>query len=193
MPCITFPPAGRLGQTSPPSQSVRFRTDHRYYVPLRLPPVRIGVVRFSLSFPDTLFCPSFVVCVSAFADSSLRRGFLSDAGISPSGRTSSSYLSSLRRETDGSLKFPDYPFKRMPWSKTPVVSLMLAISHPGLLPSGNCKPSAFPSGCPEVYPIRPQLYPFRGSIQSLRSCRPQKTTMIQLRKIVSDNSGLVFF
>jgi len=153
-------------------------TDHRYYVPLRLPPDRLRVVRFSLSFPDTLLCPSFVVCVSAFADSSLRRGFLSDAGISPSGRTSSSYLSSLRRETDGSLRFPDYPFKRMPRSKTPVVSLMLAISHPGLLPSGHCKPSAFPSGCPEVYPIRPQLYPFRGSIQSLRSCLPRLQTPV---------------
>jgi len=127
MPCFTFPSAGRMGQTSPPSQPERIRSGHRYYVPLRLPPDRLRVVRFSLSFPDTLPSPSFVVCVSAFADSPQRRGLLRDAGISPPGRTSSSYLSSLRRETDGSLKFPDYPRKYMPWSQTPVVSRILAI------------------------------------------------------------------
>ncbi|RLC09778.1 MAG: hypothetical protein DRI57_21505 [Deltaproteobacteria bacterium] len=79
----------------------------------------------------------------------------------PHGRTSSLYLSlSAGRQT--ALPSSQIPFKHMPWSQTPVVSLTLTISHPGLLPSGNCKPSAFPSGCPEIYPIRPQLYPFRG-------------------------------
>ena len=32
----------------------------------------------------------------------------------------------------------------MPRSKTPVVSQALTVSHPGLLPSGQCTPSAFP-------------------------------------------------
>src|SRR5256712_1608328 len=32
----------------------------------------------------------------------------------------------------------------MPRSQTPVVSCTLALSHPGLLPSGHCTPSAFP-------------------------------------------------
>jgi hypothetical protein len=33
----------------------------------------------------------------------------------------------------------------MPRSQTPVVSCALALAHPGLLPSGHWKPSAFPS------------------------------------------------
>ncbi|MCD6274044.1 MAG: hypothetical protein J7K30_14665, partial [Deltaproteobacteria bacterium] len=40
-------------------------------------------------------------------------------------------------------KFPSYPFENMPWSKTPVVSCILAITHSGLLPSAHCKASAF--------------------------------------------------
>ena len=88
-------------------------SDHRYYVPLRLPPARLRVVRFSLSLPDTLLCPSFVVCVSASADSPRRRGLLGGTGISPSGRTSSLHLFSLRRETDGPPKFPGHPRERM--------------------------------------------------------------------------------
>ncbi len=37
---------------------------------------------------------------------------------------------------------------------------------------------AFPSCCPEVCPIRPQLYPFRSSAQSLRPCRPRLQTPV---------------
>lgn len=58
----------------------------------------------------------------------------------------------LRKETTGSLKFPGHPRKHMPWSQTPVVSRILAITHPGLPPSGHSTPSAFPSGFPKVYP-----------------------------------------
>jgi hypothetical protein len=52
------------------------------------------------------------------------------------------------KETDGSPKFPSSPCKDMPRSQTPVVSWLLALAHPGLLPSGACKPSAFPSILP---------------------------------------------
>jgi len=48
------------------------------------------------------------------------------------------------KEAIGSPKFPSYPRKYMPRSKTPVVSCTLALSYPGLLPSGRCTPSAFP-------------------------------------------------
>ncbi len=37
------------------------------------------------------------------------------------------------------------PSAAMPRSQTPVVSWALALAHPGLLPSGACKPSVFPS------------------------------------------------
>ena len=52
------------------------------------------------------------------------------------------------KEPGGSPKFPSSPCEDMPRSQTPVVSCALALSHPGLLPSGACKPSAFPSNLP---------------------------------------------
>jgi len=50
------------------------------------------------------------------------------------------------KETIGSPKFPSHPSACMPRSQTPVVSCTLALSRPGLLPSGHCTPSAFPRG-----------------------------------------------
>ena len=55
------------------------------------------------------------------------------------------------KETGGSPTFPSSPYGCMPRSQTPVVSSTLAIPRPGLLPSGACKPSAFPSL--EGYPL----------------------------------------
>jgi len=52
----------------------------------------------------------------------------------------------------------------MPRSETPVVSCVLALPHPGLLPSGHWKPSAFLSVLPWELSCCPRLYPFRGSI-----------------------------
>jgi len=95
-----LPSDGSFGPRFPAFPVGKKNSDHRYYVPPGLPSDRLRVVRSSLSFPDTLPGPSFVVCVSAFADSSRRRGLLRDAGISPSGRISSSYLSfSAGRQT----------------------------------------------------------------------------------------------
>ena len=47
------------------------------------------------------------------------------------------------RKTSGSPEFPSYPHECMPWSKTPVVSCLLALAQTGLLPSGASRPSAF--------------------------------------------------
>jgi hypothetical protein len=55
------------------------------------------------------------------------------------------YSGSVVKEIDGSPKFPSYPSVCMPRSQTPVVSRTLATTRLGLLPSGACKPSAFPS------------------------------------------------
>src|SRR5689334_7709236 len=49
------------------------------------------------------------------------------------------------KETGGSPEFPDYPCLHMPRSQTPVVSRPLAMARAGLLPSGNCTPSALGS------------------------------------------------
>jgi hypothetical protein len=69
------------------------------------------------------------------------------------------------KETAGSLQFPNYPCKCMPRSQTPVVSHPLGLTGLGLLPSGRCKPSAFPLGfLKRLSCFGPQLYSFRGSI-----------------------------
>ena len=52
------------------------------------------------------------------------------------------YFRHLHQETVGSPKFPSYPCEHMPRSQTPVVSLTLAVSCPGLLPSAACNASA---------------------------------------------------
>jgi len=142
MPGFTFPSAGRLGLTSPLSRP----SGHRYYVPPRLPSVRLPSVRFSLSSRDTPYRPSFFVSPSGFAGRrSLpcqRREFVSRPALPDA------FI--LRGETDGSLKFPDCPHEHMPWSRTPVVTRMLTLSHPGLPPSVKVKTSAFPSLLQEV-------------------------------------------
>ena len=80
----------------------------------------LGVVRFSLSSPDTLERSSFFVS-------------LAPARLAWEVRASSQRQESLPhrsallhlifyKETIGSPKFPGYPCDYMPWSKTPVVS-----------------------------------------------------------------------
>ena len=64
----------------------------------------------------------------------------------------------------GSPKFPSYPFWYMPCSQTPVVSCLLALSRPGLLPSTACKASAFLPCFVGKLSYCPRLYIFRGSI-----------------------------
>ena len=47
------------------------------------------------------------------------------------------------RRSFGSPQFPSYPFEHMPWSKTPVVTCILAKSLVGLLPSAKSNASTF--------------------------------------------------
>src|SRR5262245_31296367 len=60
----------------------------------------------------------------------------------------------------------------MPRSQTPVVSWVLAITSPGLLPSGASKPSAFLSVPLGEISLCPRLSPFRGSIPRPASSLP---------------------
>ncbi len=83
------------------------------------------------------------------------------------------------QETFGSPKFPGYPFEYMPRSSTPVVSLILAFSYPGLLPSVKMRTSAFPAlkktsgGYPWCFLTCPRLYKFRGCrVEAAVTCRP---------------------
>ena len=56
------------------------------------------------------------------------------------------------KETGGSPEFPDYPFKHMPRSQTPVVSCPLALARTGLLPSDVCISSAL-GPVSQTYPL----------------------------------------
>ena len=65
------------------------------------------------------------------------------------------------KETGGSPTFPRSPCEDMPRSQTPVGSCALALSHPGLLPSSACQPSAHHDSTPCGAPSRglPSPYP----------------------------------
>ena len=65
------------------------------------------------------------------------------------------------KEPIGPPQFPSYPFENMPWSKTPVVTHILAITPISLLPSVTLERVGFPPAVAEGYPYGPQLYIFR--------------------------------
>jgi len=132
LPDDAFPPVGRLGLTSPLSPVLCAATTAT--CPSRGP---LLVARS----PIPCVLPLFVVSHtgSSPGGSPRRRQGLWSPGPP---------LRVVRKETDGSPKFPSSPCEDMPRSQTPVVSCALALSHPGLLPSGACKPSAFSSTLP---------------------------------------------
>ena len=100
---------------------------------------------FAPRYPPPIPCiaPLYCLCLPNHSkrNSLMGRTLHISAGISPSAGSPNTVF--LHKETFGSPKFPSYPFEHMPWSKTPVVSFMLAISHIGLLPSAQSKASAF--------------------------------------------------
>lgn len=138
MPGVAFPPVGRLGLTSPPS-SVLCSTKTAT-LPLS--------GRFTCrSLPDTLRASVGLWCP-------LRARARVEAPQSRQGLWSPGPpIRDLRKETEGSPKFPSYPCRYMPRSQTPVGSCTLALAHPGRLPSGHCIPSAFPRYGLEDYPM----------------------------------------
>ncbi len=159
MPGLTFPATGRLGVTSPPSRSAKkiLRPSVLCSAKTAASPSRSrSIFSFLPRYPAL---PIFSVCVSAFADSPQRRGLLRDAGISPHGRTSSSYLSlSAGRQTALSSSravpvntCPGLRPRRCP-GHSPRPGLSACLTYPGLLPSVHLITSAFPPGFPEVYP-----------------------------------------
>jgi hypothetical protein len=80
-------------------------------------------------------------------------------------------IRALCTETGGSPTFPSYPCADMLRSQTPVGSCALAIPHPGLLPSGACKPSAL-TAIPLRLSCGPRLSIFRGSLTRPASSLP---------------------
>ena len=153
MPGFPFPTVGPLGFGSPPSRSrTSHPLDHRYYDQLRLPNAHLGVVRFSLSFPDTLYRPSLRLSLPHLMRDSLRGGtFHLNAGISP--KAGSPYTLLLPKEAFGPPKSPSYPHECMPWSQTPVVSWAHRHSAPKTAAFHCMKSVGFP------LPIHKRDYP----------------------------------
>ena len=77
-----------------------------------------------------------------------------------------------RQETEGAPTCPSAPCRDRPRSPTPVGSRRLAHPSPGRLPSGDQRPSAFPSGRLEGAPIAPHRDPCRGSMTRPVSLSP---------------------
>jgi hypothetical protein len=133
MPGVAFPPVGRLGLTSPPS------------------PVLCAAKTATLSLSGHFACRSRPDTLPASVRSwcPLRaRGRVEAPRPRQGCWSSGAPFRECRKETGGSPKFPSSPYRCMPRSQTPVVSWTLAMSRPGLLPSGHWKPSAFPSNPP---------------------------------------------
>ena len=125
-----FPPVGRLGLTSPPS------------------PVLCAATTATMPFSGSFTCRSFPDTVRAPLVRGVPEGLVVWSKRPDSARAFGHPVpqsGNIVKETGGSPKFPSSPCEDMPRSQTPVVSCALAIAHPGLLPSGACKPSAFPS------------------------------------------------
>jgi hypothetical protein len=169
MPGFAFPSVGRLGLTSPPSRSISsltFGTMLRYDCHL------------SFSMPYALArspIPCLFLLFVSFLQARLRSGTLA---LTPGLLGLPVRLFRVvYKETNGSPKFPGFPFEYMPRSSTPVVSWTLALAHPGLLPSVKIRTSAFPSYFLTVILAKlrlagPQPYKFRGSFTRPTSLFP---------------------
>ena len=98
-------------------------------------PVRRGTLRLSLAPRDLVCCRAFVFSLAgAWAGGS--------CPTTPGPVVARSPIRDVDKATGGSPTFPRHPCERMPCAQTPVVSSALALSRPGLLPSGHWKPSA---------------------------------------------------
>jgi len=141
MPDLAFPLVGRLGFTSPPSSVLCSATTA--ICSSQCPMLSLGHRYLVTTF--CCLCPFFKL-VSGRSSSLNARAVWSTGSPLSSGFA--------LQETFGSLKFPGYPFEHMPRSSTPVVSLILAFSYPGLLPSIKMRTSAFPPNKTDGYPLR---------------------------------------
>ena len=121
-------------------------------------------------------CPSFMFVSSPVANSSAGGVSIQMPGFCPWLDFLIPFL--FFKEPIDSPQFPSYPFENMPWSKTPVVTHRLAITPVSLLPSVTLECVGFPPCNCRIYPYGPQLYIFRGSVQSLQSCSIQLQTSV---------------
>jgi hypothetical protein len=112
--------------------------DHRYYDPLRLPNAHLGVVRSSLSYPNTLDRPSLPLCLPHFCSNA---GLVEGRDIPPQRRDFAihGWISFYHPLTQGSIWTSQVP-KLPPW-------MHALVSDPG--------------GVPGTSPLRTQTAAFR--------------------------------
>jgi hypothetical protein len=149
-----LPSYGSLGPHFPTFLGTRRRYDCR--------PAHLGVLRLSLASP----IPCLLPCVRRVPCGLVARAEAPDHARAVDHPVP--HAGPMVKETGGSPKFPSYPCGCMPRSQTPVVSSTLALTRPGLLPSGACKPSAFPSIPPEGYPLVHDYTHFGARSRGLR-------------------------
>ena len=145
--CIV--PPGTLCPTSPSLPWVAWASlphVHRYYTTLRLPTVPLG--GFACRSPSR-----YLACFHRSWYPSRAHDRMEASEHARAFRHPVPHSGTVVKEIGGSPKFPRYPSGHMPRSQTPVVSSTLAKTCPELLPSGACKPSAFPSVHRERYPL----------------------------------------
>jgi hypothetical protein len=143
---------GSLG----PHFSIFIGTMRRY----DCPPARLGLLHLSL-------VPRYLACFRRAWCPFRARGQEEAPGHARAFGRPVPLSGSVVKETGGSPTFPSSPSGPMPRSQTPVVSCALAIARPGLLPSGACKPSAFPLK-PEGYPAVHDYTHFGAHSRGLR-------------------------
>jgi hypothetical protein len=163
MPGFAFPPVGRLGFPSPPS-SVLCST--------KTAPLPLSDRFACRSLPDTLLASVRSWCPPRAQDRV--EAPRSCQGLWSPGPP----VRDLRKEAEGSPKFPSYPCRYMPRSPTPVEAHLLANAQLGLLPSGTTMPSAFPSVPPEGYPRVHNDKNFGAQSRGLYPCSFQLRTPI---------------
>ncbi len=177
---LLLPYSGSLGPQFPTLPvKASHHLDHRYYDRLRLPNARLGVVRSSLSTPDTLYRPSLPLCLPHC----ISAGLVGGAGHStstPGFRLTLDLLipsSYPRKHLD--LPSPQAtPMDACPGLRPRWCPRHIAIAHQGLLPSAGCIASAFLSRYIGRLSSRPRLNQFRGSIHSLHPRSIQLRTPI---------------
>jgi len=161
MPGFTFPTVGPLCISSPPTRYGRSAS--------RTPGTMIRCdcqspfsELFFPFFSDTLQAPSSV-CVPSLSARWTGWKHLPSFARALVFRQYPSSSDDYGKEIIGSPKFPSYPRKYMPRSKTPVVSFTLAyfrVQDCCLPLAARCRLSPILSGLSQC----PRLYPFRGSI-----------------------------
>lgn len=158
MPGFAFPSVGPFGSRFPTFPVRDGTPDPRYYARLRLPSGPSRVASLLARFP--LPCAASSVRVPFPARSQAEAPLSARSFVPPVHLV----IRLSHKETDGSPKFPSYPYEDMPRSQTPVVSRTHRPSALGTAAFRTATRRRLSTLFREHYPNGPRPYRFRGSI-----------------------------